>query len=1091
MDYYVLEENISIGCGCAACQSNTTSYNNPEYATGNEALYLDAIVTGENGKDAVISGFNWDNDNTTLQLDYNFYTSLPSIYTNGGGQTIDGTAYNFNPESSNVTTGFQQMGAEQKSAVVEILNYIETVIDVQFNKISDSSTLTVDGLGFGQVERTGGEYDQNIVAHAFYPSTYFARGDVYLNTGFWGYDSDPNAGDLVYETLLHEIGHALGLQHTFSGTNTLNDAEDTNRYSVMSYDSIGINARTFMLYDIAALQELYGANTTYNAGNTTYTLQSGQLYSIWDAGGSDTLDASATSSANTIYLTDGDYSSVGSTQNIVIAYDAVIENAAGGSGGDTIYGNEVGNTILGNNGDDTIYGSAGDDTLNGGQGTDTVIYTYDLSNFFIQIIDSLTVSFNDLVNSLGLDTVSNFENYIFNGTSYSHDEILAQGQTLDPLKVKINWDGGNDITFYEANSQTYYTASELGNGVGDTNIVAVLRDISQTTVNVVDSNATLTKIQIFGQDTGETLRVIGTHDNLPSYIWGGDGDDTIRVTITGNDELYGEAGDDTIEAGNGDDTVYGGIGGDSIIGEGGNDTLYGGDGDDTIDGGYGDDTIYGDNVYGESGNTGDDILSGGNGDDLIYGNDGNDTLNGNGDNDRLYGGNGNDTLNGNSGSDQLFGQDGVDTLNGNNGNDYLYGGAGGDELNGDAGIDYLYGDAGNDTLNGGTETDYLYGGDGNDTINGDDGNDYLYGDLGYGGGSPVGDDILNGGAGADYLYGHGGADTLNGGADNDRLFGNEGNDELNGDGGNDRLYGQEGDDTLNGGLGNDKLYGQEDNDTLNGGDGDDTLNGDAGDDILNGDAGSDWLYGGIGNDTLDGGDDVDYLYGENGDDELSGGNGNDLLYGGSGTDTLNGNAGADRLFGGDNDDILNGDDGSDKLYGQSGNDTLNGGSGNDKLFGQAGNDTLRGDGADDTLEGGLGNDRLEGGDGSDWLYGQDDDDILIGGNGIDYLYGGNGSDTFGFTAFDGLPDQIRDFSYGVDEVNITDILSGYSHGVSDINDFVLLDVVNNNYANIRVDMDGGGDGFQNLAKVFGADFSGLNASDILANGTIIANETLL
>ena len=141
-----------------------------------------------------------------------------------------------------------------------------------------------------------------------------------------------------------------------------------------------------MLHDIAALQAAYGADTTTRTGNTTYGFNSNSgraifdftqnvdpIIAIWDAGGIDTIDASGYSTNQYIDLNPGSYSNVGFlTGNLAIAYGALIENAKGGSGGDTLVGNAVGNALHGNGGGDTFYGLAGNDILFGGSGNDVL-----------------------------------------------------------------------------------------------------------------------------------------------------------------------------------------------------------------------------------------------------------------------------------------------------------------------------------------------------------------------------------------------------------------------------------------------------------------------------------------------------------------------------------------------------------------------------------------------------------------------------------------------------------------------------------------------------------------------------------------------
>ncbi|MCB9990713.1 MAG: DUF2341 domain-containing protein [Rhodospirillales bacterium] len=73
----------------------------------------------------------------------------------------------------------------------------------------------------------------------------------------------------------------------------------------------------------------------------------------------------------------------------------------------------------------------------------------------------------------------------------------------------------------------------------------------------------------------------------------------------------------------------------------------------------------------------------------------------------------------------------TDVLNGGSGDDVLYASGGNDTLNGDAGNDTLYASHnGNDTLNGGADNDTLYGNEGNNTLHGDAGDDVIYADNG-------------------------------------------------------------------------------------------------------------------------------------------------------------------------------------------------------------------------------------------------------------------------------------------------------------------------------------------------------------------------
>ena len=134
----------------------------------------------------------------------------------------------------------------------------------------------------------------------------------------------------------------------------------------------------------------------------------------------------------------------------------------------------------------------------------------------------------------------------------------------------------------------------------------------------------------------------------------------------GPELIFGDAGDNEIDAGNGDDTVFGGAGDDTIDGGTGNDSINGGEGDDVLADAFGNDT-----------------MDGGAGDDFLYAVSGSNTLRGGQGNDLMIGGYGDDVMEGGTGNDVMRG----DISTGIFGNDILRGGEGDDLLEGGGGAD--------------------------------------------------------------------------------------------------------------------------------------------------------------------------------------------------------------------------------------------------------------------------------------------------------------------------------------------------------------------------------------------------------------------
>lgn len=508
---------------------------------------------------ALKSGSVWSNDGTGVTLNYMFWTSVPTYYSSG-----DYEAQNF-----------QEFSAPMKSAVREIFDHIGTFANISFNEVTTQSQAK---LGFGQAE-----LDPGAGAWAYYPGGSSFAGDVWTNN-MYSATQDMTYGRYGYSTLLHEIGHALGLKHSFSGGNHLTGEEDSSRYTVMAYES-PFEPVGFMLYDIAALQSLYGANMNYATGDDTYALRYRLAYCIWDAGGNDTLDGSAINSAMTLDLREGHFSSVGLTENISIAYGAVIENATGGSGGDTFHDNAYNNVINGNGGNDRAYLTGGDDTFNGGAGTDTVVFESAIADFLFSFIDLVTV----LVRSLaeGVNTILNVEIFSFSDVTYTRDALESAVPDTDP---------GVEIPVPDLVLQGTRGSDELQGGAGNDYIDGDRgRDIMQGGMGddtyVVDNRRdTVIEETGGGTDTVIARTSVTLAENVENLTYEGassgrgigNAQDNVMTGSDGRNTLYGMGGDDVLLGGGGNDILLGGLSDDILSGMGGRDKLSGGEGADVF-----------------------------------------------------------------------------------------------------------------------------------------------------------------------------------------------------------------------------------------------------------------------------------------------------------------------------------------------------------------------------------------------------------------------------------------------------------------------------------------------------------------------------
>ena len=408
------------------------------------------LLAGAQTIDALLpdSGRKWggiQGSGAAVSYSFAWINGLSAVYSGPNGQTYSSlnepsATYHYGLNIQQQASARQALAAWAAVANLYFLELPETstqVGDIRFAWTSATDTTSTGGTAWGW---------------AGYPSSYWpSGGDVWLSTASTGAQStDWSVGSYNFLSLMHEIGHTLGLKHPFEGSYTLPTLLDMRNYTIMSYTdaphqqwvevsptiygtytatATPVEPSTPMVGDILAIQYLYGANTSYNKTDNVYDFDPSKPFfqTIWDTGGLDTISAARFTQACTINLNAGSYSSLGfksnwsqysqlnwpappdpktlydGTNNLGIAWGVVIENAIGGSGNDVLTGNPANNRLQ---------GGAGNDTLDGGLGMDTAVYLSPRANYTVaKTATGWRVT--DTLNSDGTDTLQNIERLSF------------------------------------------------------------------------------------------------------------------------------------------------------------------------------------------------------------------------------------------------------------------------------------------------------------------------------------------------------------------------------------------------------------------------------------------------------------------------------------------------------------------------------------------------------------------------------------------------------------------------------------------------------------------------------------------------------
>jgi len=314
---------------------------------------------------------------------------------------------------------------QQRTAFHTLVEHVNNLTNLGLQEVADTSSYGDIRIAFTDIASS------DTSAYAYLPTPYYVNGaeasdlagDIWLSEYLWS--DEAKSGGWLNHTMMHELGHALGLLHPFESNPHFSDSlpqYDNYQFTVMSYtdhpDMPGTVPVSFQLMDIAALQYMYGANLAYNNDDTHYTFEPIiPLQTLWDGGGSDTLDFSAVNTHVTADLSPGGFISAGESatlhgnavpgiNNLAIAFGTDIEHFIGSSYGNDVLGNALDNHVVLGAGNDTFHWSGGSDTLLFGAGEDWLVLPHEYAQWSLELSQGLDINHLRLTNHQTADSLT-------------------------------------------------------------------------------------------------------------------------------------------------------------------------------------------------------------------------------------------------------------------------------------------------------------------------------------------------------------------------------------------------------------------------------------------------------------------------------------------------------------------------------------------------------------------------------------------------------------------------------------------------------------------------------------------------------------
>ncbi len=284
--------------------------------------------------------------------------------------------------ASTIIGASSEFTAAQRSAVAGLMDYVGSLTGIQFTLTADGAAAdihfsngNISDPSFAGYTRSNWTYKYNGAREI---TSFTADAYVFIDTTDRPRQLAPTADNGGLELLLHEIGHAMGLKHPFTGDTQLSGAEDDTLHTLMSYGRIGDPKSAYSPFDIDALMYLYGGDG---------------LGGALGLGG----------------------------QGLYLIGNEVPETLAGSNGNDVLQGS---------GGDDVLQGGAGDDLLQGGAGIDTAVYAQARSQYTLAQHAARISGGTE-----GSDLLQQVERLRFSDTSVAIDLAGNAGSTAQILRA--------------------------------------------------------------------------------------------------------------------------------------------------------------------------------------------------------------------------------------------------------------------------------------------------------------------------------------------------------------------------------------------------------------------------------------------------------------------------------------------------------------------------------------------------------------------------------------------------------------------------------------------------------------------------------